>query len=260
MSRLWAEPLSLGLDQDGVALLRGSAELLFDGPPAVAGLADTLAATGTTVRNRLLAPTLGVTVADRLVRYWLVQPPANIASLAALRAVTAARFEQLFGETAQNWRMDADWSAKQAFLACALPATLCADVERLAAVHGWRLATMLPAFVRALNLAGRQASGWFCMGEGLGLSYAAIQQGRWLCMRSIRFAQPPSQAELLAKLEGEARLLALSHEQLPEDIRWQGSAAWLPRDSRFGPWRSSFLATQASGSAAHRLALLGSKT
>jgi hypothetical protein len=83
---------------------------------------------------------------DALARFFVVRPPIGVAGLAELRAVTAARFEDLFGHEASSWSIEADWDARRHFLACAVPQRL---VQALREAFP-SAASIAPAFVHCL--------------------------------------------------------------------------------------------------------------
>jgi len=63
-----------------------------------------------------------IVVADRLVRYFLVERPKGARSAAEIKMAAALRFEELYGESAHLWRIEMDlppWACN--FLACGLP-------------------------------------------------------------------------------------------------------------------------------------------
>ncbi|MGQ5524495.1 hypothetical protein ACUHMQ_14720 [Chitinimonas sp. PSY-7] len=254
MSRLRAEILSLGIAADNVALVsQGHAaptETLLSHTTPIDGLQALEQALPAKPIRSLLRPHLRLTIADPLARFWLVQPPANISSLATLRAVAQARFQQLFGESANSWRIEADWAGDRPFLACALPAALCTAVEQLAQRRGWLLHDALPAFVRAWNQTCHALpdSTWLAFGQGTHLTYAAIEAGQWRYVHCAPVGPAPSHDALLDKLSGQARRLAVHEATLPTQICWLGNAHWLPRGDTFGDWQSCRLGQYANPS------------
>ncbi|PHV11010.1 hypothetical protein [Chitinimonas sp. BJB300] len=269
MSHLKAEVLSLGIAADSLALLgQGRAAptetLLRQATPLenLLALEQNLPVKST---RSLFRPRLRLTVADPLARFWLVQPPANLSSLATLRTVARARFEQLFGVSASHWRIEADWAGNRPFLACALPTALCTAVEQLAQRRGWLLYDALPAFVRAWNQSCQDlpASTWLALGQGSHLTYAAIEARQWRYVRVAHVGNAPSHDALLDRLSGEARRLAVHETALPTQICWLGEAGWLPRGDTFGDWRSRRLnpyAPSTLGGCALQLANQGAAT
>lgn len=257
MSRLKAERLTLGLGAQRIALLGESTRLVLEQAPDAAGFAALQAALAQPARKTWFAPRLQVCVADSLLRYWLVQPPANVASLAVLQAVAEARFSQLFGSTPAGWRLRADWQLDQPFVACALPEALCQNVQALVQQQGWRLDGIAPAALSALNRVAGQIpdDGWLGIAHGLDLLYGLRLAGQWHSLRLIRFDAAPSADVLLERLQGEARRLAVAGDSLPSSWLWLGEAGWLPRGERFGNWRSQRLGQGAAPALALQLAL-----
>ncbi|GAB3244564.1 hypothetical protein [Chitinimonas naiadis] len=269
MSRSWVDRYALGIADDGVALLDGQGQTtLLSASSADDGLLQLSrqlqsSKQAPAPRRGLWRPRLQASVADSLARYWLVQPPANASSLTTLRAVAQARFEQLFGTSAGQWRITADWAADRPFLATALPATLCDAVVQLADVQGWRLQQLQPALVRNWNRHAGQlpTASWFCLAQEHSLTYAVVSQDRWLAVRQLNFASPPTASALLDLLTGEARRLSVQHPALPTEMCWLGIASWLPREQQFGDWHSRLLlsadSTNVPATLAARLALQG---
>lgn len=63
-----------------------------------------------------------IVIADRLVRYFLVERPQGARSVKELELAAELRFEELYGEDAQPWKIKMDlspWAPN--FLACSMP-------------------------------------------------------------------------------------------------------------------------------------------
>jgi len=258
VSRLWPETLALHIGADRLVLRTAEGRPIhLDGAPETC--LRQLATQPASSRRALWRPRLRVTVADTLARYWLLEPPANAGSLATLQAIAAARFKQLYGEASEHWQIQADWQSQGSFLASALPASLAQAVRELAFKQHWQLTSLQPALVQHWNQQASQlpASLWFCSVTEHTLCYALLHQGHWLAVRQLRLAEPPSQAALLALLDGEARRLQVQHGELPQAVYWAGTASWLPQGARLGDWQlkrltapHSKLATELAGSTA----------
>lgn len=94
---------------------------------------------------------LRLVLADGLVRHWMVTPPQNALHQSDCQAAAAMRFQTLYGEPLDNWRLAADWDARQPFLACALPGALLDTLQRAAAVRQLPVLEIAPQFVTAWN-------------------------------------------------------------------------------------------------------------
>lgn len=148
--------------------------------------------------------TLDATVSDYWVRYWMQAVPDGIGQLSELRALTAARFSDLFGLVAEAWNISADWQSSGLMLACAMPQGL---VEALRAPPGeaWKLASLQPASVRLLGRRpGRlPASGWALCAGSTGITLFQFSGSRICHVRHHPTAVPPSVQLAEFLLEGE---------------------------------------------------------
>ncbi|HYD82016.1 MAG TPA: hypothetical protein VEC06_19610 [Paucimonas sp.] len=218
LTTLFGPSLRIGVSRRGLALLRvgrrraGSAAVLADihwtddaAPEQIAArLAAALAeARCGGMRARLL-------LADDLVRYFMVTPPANAGSLRDCRAAAEMRFQALYGEPIAGWRLEADWQARAPFLACAMPASLlnmlCSALSerRLAPVE------LVPQFIAGWNRWRRKLRGdaWFGVVHDHGMTVGAIHQGHLRAVRPLAIAAGDfDPARLHAMLMREALLL-----------------------------------------------------
>lgn len=104
-----------------------------------------------------------IVLSDSWVRRWMVLPPQNATHLADCQAAAKARFQTLFGDALSDWNLAADWNARQAFLACAIPRSLLAGLQQVAGEHRLILLEVVPQFVAAWNRWRKdlQAGIWF---------------------------------------------------------------------------------------------------
>lgn len=160
-----------------------------------------------------------VVLADELVRYFMVTPPQNAASLRDCRAAAQLRFQLLYGEPAAAWRIEADWDAREPFLACAMPAPLLDALHAAAAEHGLDLVETCPQFVTAWNRWHGQLPGdaWFGAAHDDGMTVGALHEGRLHAVRSLD-AAPHAARDALAR---EALLLDLP---MPAQLRWANAS------------------------------------
>jgi hypothetical protein len=128
-----------------------------------------------------------VVLADELVRYFMVTPPTNAGSLRDCRAAAQMRFQTLYGEPATAWRIEADWDAREPFLACAMPANLLSALHAVAAEHRLDLVEMLPQFVAEWNRWHRKLPGdaWLGVVHERGMTIGAIHEGRLRAVRTL---------------------------------------------------------------------------
>ena len=134
--------------------------------------------------------TLDILVSDALVRYWILERPAGLASAAELDLYAADRFAEVFGDDPAAWVLRVD-PVPQAdrWLACALPAIFAVDLPRLAEEKGWRLRNVQPRFVREYNRHCRELGNdaVFCVASRESTTIGLIADGRW---RGIRVHPP----------------------------------------------------------------------
>ena len=122
-----------------------------------------------------------VVLDDAVARFLVVRPGEGVDSLSDLRAIVAARLEDLFGLDATAWRIEADWQARRPFLACALPIDLLQAVrDTLPAAR--RIA---PAIVHCLaELRTRQSAGWLLHATAAQVTVARVAGGTVTLVRS----------------------------------------------------------------------------
>lgn len=204
MSRWRAENIDLEIGGSALALWRGGLRVQLaaapgDWPALAAELACTLAP-----RSRL-----AVRVADCWTRYWLLDPPTGVASLRDCRLLLRARFEALYGQSAADWLLQADWQAGGPMLACALPRSL------HDALSGFALSTMTPELMRSWNrqCATLPASGVWCASADGMLNLLHWQDG---VLRLVR-QQRGTDADGLLALE-----LARLGAAVPAQRIWSG--------------------------------------
>lgn len=140
MSRWRSDRLDLRIGAHDIALMRGDARTEL---AVQAGDWAALAAQ----LPPLVKPRarLAVTLADCWVRYFLLAPPEGVASLRDCRLLLGARFEALYGHSAADWVLQADWQAGRPMLACALPRALAQALAPL------RLARVQPDLLSVWN-------------------------------------------------------------------------------------------------------------
>ena len=173
---------------------------------------------------------VSVVLADELVRLWQVAPPPGATRPADLEAACALRFQHLFGASALEWRISADWDAVHPFLACAAPAGLLAQLEQGAREHRFHLVEVVPQFVAAMNAwrRERRPGAWFGLVHA-GVLTVAAYEGRSLA--AVRTAPIPPGADrewLEAHVAREALRVGVGR---PERLQLCGAA---PKD-----WASS---------------------
>lgn len=222
------QALRIGVARDGVALLRSSrwrgaaltllAERACAPPMVGAGAAHGMDFTALAqALEQVLAGAdcagwpLSVVLDDELARLWQVAPPQGAARPADLRAAAAMRFQNLYGEPLDGWKMVAEWHPRVPFFG-ALPLALLEVLERAAAAHGLCIVGVVPHFVDAWNRwqGALKPDAWFGVLHGSVLSIGARAEG---CLRAVRTLPVPHGAEhywLNQMLAREALLLELA--------------------------------------------------
>jgi hypothetical protein len=152
-----------------------------------------------------------VVLDDELTRLWRVAPPPGASRPADLDAAAAMRFQALYGEPLDGWRVGADWQARAPFYAAA-PGPLLAQIERVAGLHGLAVVAVVPHFIAAWNRwQGALAPGaWFGLVHRQLLTIGAVEGAR---LRAVRTLPVPHGAEhywLGQTLAREALLLNLA--------------------------------------------------
>jgi hypothetical protein len=211
-------------------------------------------------------PALRVTLDDGLARSFVVTPPRGVQGLRELRATAAARFAALYGESAESWRLAADWQAAAPFVACALPRELLAVLDDVASRQRWRLESVQPALVRVWNQLRRKlpADGWLLVGFGKTLTVVHFHQERLADLRTLQLAGTPTRDELETLLEQERLRTPRTAAAPPRHaLLWAGAADGLPAATTVAGVASRLLRLPLAGAPAGEqasacpLALLG---
>jgi len=167
-----------------------------------------------------------VVLDDAVARFLVVRPGEGVVSLSELRAVVAARLEDLFGLDATAWCIEADWQARRPFLACALPTDLLQVVrETLPAAR-----SIAPAFVHCLaEFRARQSDGWLLHATAAQATVARLaggtvthvrssarpdDLGAWLAEQAL-LAEQPRDSVWVFSVDADAVDLAGSHATRP---------------------------------------------
>lgn len=133
---------------------------------------------------------LNVLVSDALVRYWIIERPAGLASASELDLYATERFASVFGDDPALWVLRVDPLPRaERWLACAMPAIFAIDLPRAVEQKGWTLRSVQPRFVHEYNHHCRALGPdtAFCVASREGTSIGLIAEGSW---RSIRVHPP----------------------------------------------------------------------
>lgn len=163
------------------------------------------------VRRRALR----LVVADTHIRYWSQTVPYGTRSLGELRAVAMARCTQLFGGTAMDWRLMADWRAQGKFLCAALPAWIARAFE---SVGSGGIDTMLGQQLQTVRM-GAHGDEWVCLGGLQSGAVVALRAGQVMSART--FALDAEPAERAARVGLELQRASLREGLLPGvEVSW----------------------------------------
>lgn len=145
------------------------------------------------VRSGFLRPRFAsITIANSLVRLFMVTPPPNAAGQADLEAAAAIRFQALYGGLPGQWKIQASWHPGRAFPACALPAALHAVLLQGMAEHKLVLMEITPRFVAVWNRWRRHIRPdiWLVVIEDDHLTLAILSGYNVTALRATRLPQP----------------------------------------------------------------------
>ncbi|WP_020653519.1 hypothetical protein [Massilia niastensis] len=224
------QALRIGLAANGLALVKTSR--LFGGVPLALGEQplDPLQPEGMANGLRGLFAQLSpggwpvtVVLADDLVRLWQVPPPPGATRPGDLEAAAALRFQHLFGASAADWRISADWDAAHPFLAAAAPVPLLALLEEAAREHRFHLVEVVPHFVAALNewRRERRPGAWFGLVHAGVLSLAAYEGPGLAAVRTAVIPDGADRDWLEAHVAREALRVGVGR---PERLQLCGAA------------------------------------
>jgi hypothetical protein len=207
-----------------------------------------------------------VVLADDWTRLFMVAPPLNAERLRDCHAAAALRFQSLYGDSALDWKIDADWDARHPFLACALSRPMLSALEQVGAECRLTLIGIVPQFIAAWNRWQRsvQDNAWYGTVHGDIVTLGVIGGRRLI---NVRRLMVPAQAHhdgawWSEQMAREALRLALP---LPARVHLYGSAPgrWFATGAsalicaRLGP--ISHAADAADESAAAALAYTGAR-
>lgn len=122
-----------------------------------------------------------LTVADQLIRYFLVERPQGARNAAEIRLAAALRFEELYAEVPHSWQIEMDlppWSTN--YLACGLPTNYLIVLKQLFSELRVPLHRITPYGIESWNRhAGIRGMSESCF---LALSHNTV----WLTLRRDR--------------------------------------------------------------------------
>jgi hypothetical protein len=179
------------------------------------------------------------TLADNLVRYFIVTPPGNSARMQDLRAAVAVRFQVLYGEPVPAWQLVADWQVTAPFLACAVSRRLTSALQLGVSAERGCLVSVTPNFVAAWNRSRRQleANAWLATLADHALTLGLVADAVKPRLAAVRTLALPEEAPPMAWLrEQVARIALLDNLPAPSVLHVHGPRldAWRPGAASYG--------------------------
>lgn len=266
MRRRYGQQLRLGVAADGLALVQcgraGIQVLAQQQLDALTPEALSLALAELFSRHSVKGWPLSVVLGNELVHLFDVQPPAGSSRFSDLEAAAALRLQSLYGASSHEWRIAADWHARQRFLAAAMPVSLFSQIEQAASTQRCLLVQVVPLFVAALNRwrRARRLDAWFIHLHATTLTLAVTNGAHLVALRSAQLPARFDASWLGALLEREALRLGVSlpaqlqladfgAQRLAPDVDVAGvRCQWL--DEAALPVQSALVALACAGSGA----------
>jgi hypothetical protein len=143
-------------------------------------------------------------IGDAITRYFVVVPPINARCTADLHLVAELRFETLFGDSAADWVMNAQWSATRPFLAGAMPRSLLRALSSAARTCRFRTPLVNGQFVHAWNRQCRRFAdpqGWVLYAGGEASLLVVCAQARVQAITRVDLVYPQSPQTLESAIE-----------------------------------------------------------
>ncbi|CAE6971227.1 hypothetical protein R69608_07517 [Paraburkholderia nemoris] len=179
------------------------------------------------------------TLADNLVRYFIVTPPDNSARMQDLRAAATVRFQLLYGETISAWQLVADWQVTTPFLACAVSRRITTALQLAVSAERGCLVSLTPNFVAAWNGSRQQLrpDAWLATLADGALTFGLVANAAKPRLAAVRTLTLPEEAPPVAWLrEQVARIALLDNLPAPSVLFVHGPRldAWQPGAASYG--------------------------
>lgn len=174
-------------------------------------------------------------LADQWARYFLSQAAQNSRRISDCEAAAQMRFLALYGDPPQDWQIQAQWHASQAFLCCALPRSLLQPLQQAVLNSDGQVLSSVPYLIDHVNqLAAKLAKdGWLMVFAQNHLQLLAFAQGQLKAVHQTSidasFWQDQAQNNLQRMLQRDALRLNLSLPALLQlagcvPLTWQKTA------------------------------------
>jgi hypothetical protein len=242
LSGLFGARLSIGIAKQGIALIKRGArirdaqQVLLDEswstPIELNAQSLTLTCDALIKAQNCSGLPLHVTLADDLLRFFVVTPPKNVGTVQDLVTMAAVRFQDLYDEPPIDWKLKADWDIKAPFLACAIPCGILNELNGLAKVRRLTLVSVMPQFLRAWNQFRKQlpVGAWMGVLRHDSVTLATSTHDRQL--ESVRTIAIPEQGHKFGWLHDQMERIALQQGLvMPEQLYLV--------DNQYGLWSKS---------------------
>ncbi|WP_175884279.1 hypothetical protein [Burkholderia sp. BCC0044] len=227
------ETVQLVVAQDHVSFFRRSA-MNAVGPvvplsvPILASVEDAVASCFADEQKTKFA--VDIVVSDAYTRFWIVVPPKNVSTRRDLRLCMLLRFEELFGDSPDNWSLQADWHATRPFIASAIPLSLVNAIRTGMSSRCLSVERCVPHFVAEWNKYYRsfhQGETWFAVLSDSTFTAALIQNRQIGFIRKVQ--HQIGEETSLNTVVSTLRCLALHHHgSSPQTVILSGDVpeAW----------------------------------
>lgn len=174
-----------------------------------------------------------LTISDAWARYFTLQIPDGVSSLAELHALAAGRFETLFGSAMTGWSLEADWKVSGTVLVCCVPSRLVDAALTLSAAGAWRVRSVLPYAVRLQSLFCGQIpdEGWVCFYARHSVVAMLVKAGETAYVRRFPVESPLTAAGIGSLLAAESMRIGV---ESPESLCALGILPRVPEDGVVG--------------------------
>ena len=156
-----------------------------------------------------------VWIGDDFLRLWITQAPMNAAHTIDCQTAAEARFEALFGLSAAEWAITAEWDAITPFLCAAMPRRLLTGIVEVLSARGLRVDAIAPDFVEYWNhYQDRfEVGDWFAVVGKKRLTLATVERkGRFV--RSVQ----PRRVKMLPRPQPVTAMAARGTSSAPSSI------------------------------------------
>lgn len=247
LSAIFGSTVRIGLSKTGIALLRTrggwstEATILADQPLTVSAAMEPerLALQCATILadSQCAGLPLTIILCEEWVRLFMVTPPQNTGKFQDIQAAAAMRFQALYGESINDWHLDADWNACEPFFACALPRKLLGTLQQAAQESKTHLLSVVPQFVVVWNKWYRKlnADAWFGVAQENVLTLGAIEQGPQQHLRAIYTTSIPLNGQDPRWIQDQVSRTALRlNLPAPSQLQLYGNlpSNWIKGNSR----------------------------